>query len=114
MIAQFTQKQNEVTQKILSVTHNKQVVEEDLATSEQGILDFNSSVHLEDTVVNNFSREETVPLDISANRDTSKDYKACIHQNGHQFGYIPLNDLKLCHGPELHVRIPLLFYKHTN
>ena len=38
---------------------------------------------------------------IWADRNSSKDYKACIQQNGDQFGYIPLNDLKLYHGPEV-------------
>ena len=52
LIAQFTHNQNEVSQKISSNTHDKQVVEEDLVTSvKQCILDLNSSVGVEDTAV---------------------------------------------------------------
>ena len=33
------------------------------------------------------------------NRLHSKDYMTCVHQNGHNFGYIPLNDLHVYKGP---------------
>ena len=42
-----------------------------------------------------------MPLYIWNNKNGSKDYKACIQQNGDQFGYIPLNDLKIYQGPEV-------------
>ena len=73
---------------------------------EYDISDVNASVQLQDTDVNNFSWEQTVPLYIWANRNTSKDYKACIQQNGYQFWYIPLNDLKIYHGPVVTWRKP--------
>ena len=44
---------------------------------------------------------QVVPLYIWADGNSSKYYKACIQLNGDQFGYIPLNDLKLYHGPEV-------------
>ena len=33
--------------------------------------------------------------DVWQNRFHSEDYNACIHQNGGNFGYIPLNDLHI-------------------
>ena len=99
--------QNE-TSKILSsnisTSHNKQVVD-DLVTVpympvECARSDLNASAQLQDIDENTFSQEQTVSLYIWANTNTSKDHKACIKQNGHQFGYIPLNDLKLYRGPE--------------
>ena len=36
-----------------------------------------------------------VPEEVWQNRLYSKDYMACVHQNGDNFGYIPLNDLQV-------------------
>ena len=85
-----------------TIIANKQVVEDDLETSvEQGTFDLNSSAYLQNMVVDNRSHEETVALYIRAKRNMSKDYKACIQQNAHQSGYIPLNDLKLYQDPKV-------------
>ena len=60
-----------------------------------------------------FTREEVVPLYIWNNRNSSKDYKACMQQNGNQFGYIPLNDLKVYQGPDvLWKQIPCIIEAH--
>ena len=103
-----TYQQNEISQKLspnIRSTHNRQVVDDMIIVLympvEWDISDLNASVQLQDTDENTFSREQTVPLYIWADRNTSKDYKACIQQNGHQVGLIPLNDLKLYHGPEV-------------
>ena len=107
--------QNEISQEISSPC-NEQVVRKDgVNPVEQNMLDSNSSVQLEN-MVDNFTCEITIPLYIWANRNTSQDYKACIQQNGLQFGYIPLNDLKLYHGQEViwKIYIPLLFCKYIN
>ena len=109
----LTHQQNEISQNLLpnvSTIHNTQVID-DLPTVpympvECDISDLSASVQLQETEVNNFSREETVPLYIWTNRNTSEDCKACLQKNGHQYGYIPLTNLKLYH-------IPHLFYKHT-
>ena len=44
---------------------------------------------------------KNVPEDVWQNRLYSKDYKACVYQNGDNFGYIPLNDLHVYKGPEI-------------
>ena len=50
-----------------------------------------------------------IPPSIWANRTQSKDYQACIHQNGSCFGFIPLTDLKTYKGPKMEVSaVPLL------
>ena len=46
-----------------------------------------TSMQTECTNVNTFTREEVIPLCIWADRNSSKDYKACIQQNGDQLGY---------------------------
>ena len=81
--------------------HNKQVIKDDLATLvEQGIFDLNSSVQLQDKVVDNFSCEGTVPLYIYGLIEILLKTIRPKQQNGHQFGYVPLNNLKLYHGPK--------------
>ena len=44
---------------------------------------------------------QQIPLYIWQNKHLSKDHGACIAQNGGDFGYIPLNDLKIYHGPDI-------------
>ena len=44
---------------------------------------------------------KNVPEDVWQNRLYSKDYNACVHQNGDNFGYIPLNDLRVYKGPQI-------------
>ena len=90
----------------VTTAHSKQVVPQDLVTVQHipvkcGISDLNASVQSQCTTVENFNMEEVVTLYIWANRNSSKDYTACIQQNGDQFGYIPLYDLKLYYGPEV-------------
>ena len=36
---------------------------------------------------------DTIPLYVWQNRQYSTDYQACVHQNGNEFGYIPMNNL---------------------
>ena len=48
--------------------------------------DLDTSVQNQDATVGDFSREEVVPLYIWVNNNSSKDYTACIQQNGDQFG----------------------------
>ena len=48
-----------------------------------------------------FGQTKNVPQDVWQNRLYSKDYKACVHQNGDSFGYIPLNDLQVYKGPQI-------------
>ena len=50
---------------------------------------------MEDIVLNTFIGEETIPLCEWANKENYRDYNAYIQQNGNNFGYIPMNDLKL-------------------
>ena len=52
--------------------------------------DSHSSAHL-----------QQIPLYIWQNKHLSKDHVACLDQNGGDFGYIPLNDLKIYHGPDI-------------
>ena len=47
------------------------------------------------------AQTKNVPEDVWLNRLQSKDYMACVHQNGDKFGYIPLNDLQVYKGPEI-------------
>ena len=89
----------------VTTAHSEQVVQ-DLVTVPYipvkcGILDLNASIQSQHLTVENFSWEEMVPLCIWANRNSSKDYKACIQRIGQQFGYIALNDLKLYYGLEV-------------
>ena len=74
----------------------------------------NSSVQTQHSAVDGFTREEVVPLYIWNNKNSSKDYKACIQQNGDQFGCIPLNDLKIYQGPAVLWKQSLLLFKHTS
>ena len=78
------------------------------------ISDLNAVFQSHDINVDNFSREEVVPLYLWANSNFSKDYQACIQQSGDQFGYIPLNGLKLYHGPEGIRKETFSFYRNTN
>ena len=48
-----------------------------------------------------FAQIKNVPDELWQNRFHSKDYTACVHQNGDNFGYIPLNDLHIYKGPEI-------------
>ena len=48
-----------------------------------------------------FGQTKNVPEDVWQNHLHSKDYKACVYQNGDNFGYIPLNDLHVYKGPEI-------------
>ena len=48
-----------------------------------------------------FAQIKNVPDDVWQNRFHSKDYNACVHQNGDNFGYIPLNDLHIYKGPAI-------------
>ena len=50
--------------------------------------------HLDDTL-------QQIPLYVWQNKHLSKDHMACIAQNGGDFGYIPLNDLKVYQGPDI-------------
>ena len=59
------------------------------------------TVQTQASILDDFTKEEIVPLYIWNNKNASKDYKASIQQNGVQFGYIPLNDLKIYQGPEV-------------
>ena len=52
--------------------------------------DLHSSSHL-----------QKIPLYVWQNKHLSKDHVACIAQNGGDFGYIPLNDLKTYNGPDI-------------
>ena len=89
LIATFTHQHNDISQKLpsnISTIHTRQVVD-DLVTLPHiplhcDISDLNASVQLQDTVIDNFSREQTAPLYIWNYRNT-KDYKACIKQIGH-------------------------------
>ena len=49
---------------------------------------------------------KNVPEDVWQNRFSSKDYNACIHQNGDNFGYIPLNDLHIYKRPVIQWKSP--------
>ena len=49
---------------------------------------------------------KNVPDDVWENRFHSKDYNACIHQNGDNFGYIPLNDLHIYQELEIQWKSP--------
>ena len=76
--------------------------------------DLNFSVQTQYSSVDGFTREEVVPLYISNNKNFSKDYKACIQQNGDQFGHIPINNLKIYQGPEvLWKQIPSIIQAHN-
>ena len=44
---------------------------------------------------------QQIPLYVWQNKHLSKDHMACIAQNGGDFGYIPLNDLKIYNGPDI-------------
>ena len=48
-----------------------------------------------------FAQTKNVPHEVWENRFHSKDYNACVHQNGDNFGYIPLNDLHIYKGPAI-------------
>ena len=48
-----------------------------------------------------FAQTKNVPQDVWQNRLHSKDYVACVQQNGDNFGYIPLNDLHIYKGPAI-------------
>ena len=65
------------------------------------ILDLNVSMQTQYPTADEFCWKEEVPLYIWNNRNSSKDYKVCIQQNGDQFGHIPLNDLKIYWGPKV-------------
>ena len=99
---------------------NDQVILKDLDLTQHipvecDMSDSDTSVQTQFTNIPNFSREEVVPLYIWADRNSSKDKKACIQQNGDQFGYIPLYDRRLYHGPEVRWHPPPpLFYRHIN
>ena len=56
---------------------------------------------------------EKIPLYVWKNKQFSTDYRACIAQNGGQFGYIPLQDLKIYEGPPAHWdRVPDILQAH--
>ena len=63
--------------------------------------DLDTALQTQYATVGDCNREEVIPLYIWADRNSSKDYTACIQQNGNQLRYIPLTDLKLYHGPEV-------------
>ena len=44
---------------------------------------------------------QKIPLYVWQNKNRSKDHIACLAQNGGDFGYIPLNDLKIYQGPHI-------------
>ena len=44
---------------------------------------------------------QKIPLYVWKNKNRSKDHIACLAQNGGDFGYIPLNDLKIYQGPHI-------------
>ena len=44
---------------------------------------------------------QKIPLYVWKNKHLSKDHMACLAQNGGDFGYIPLNDLKVYEGPHI-------------
>ena len=44
---------------------------------------------------------QQIPLYVWKNKHLSKDHMACLAQNGGDFGYIPLNDLKVYEGPDI-------------
>ena len=76
-------------------------------------LDLSPAVQTQCPPVDGFTREEVVPLYIWNNKNASKDYKACVQQNGNQFGYITLNDLKTYQGPEvIWKQIPPIIQAH--
>ena len=64
-------------------------------------LDLSPAVQTQCSTIDGFTREEVVRMYIWNNKNASKHCKACIQQNGDQFGYIPLNDLKISQGPEV-------------
>ena len=47
------------------------------------------------------ANSQQIPLYVWKNKHLSKHHVACIAQNGGDFGYIPLNDLKLYNGPDI-------------
>ena len=76
-------------------------------------LDLNPAVQTQLLGVDGFAREGVVPLYIWNHKNASKDFKACIQQNGDQFGYIALNDLKIYRGPEVTWKqIPSIIQAH--
>ena len=44
---------------------------------------------------------QQIPLYVWQNKHLSRDHMACLAQNGGDFGYIPLNDLKVYEGPDI-------------
>ena len=46
--------------------------------------------------------QEKIPLYVWNNRNESQHHLACLQQNGGQFGYISLNNLKFYTGPPVH------------
>ena len=44
---------------------------------------------------------QQIPLYVWQNKYLSRDHMACLAQNGGDFGYIPLNDLKIYEGPDI-------------
>ena len=56
---------------------------------------------------------QKIPFYVWKNRHHSKDRVACLTQNGGDFGYIPLNDLLLYHGPNVSwERVPNILETH--
>ena len=43
-----------------------------------------------------------------------KDYNACLVQNGDEFGYIPLTDLKTYQGPAVQWQNPFQYCMHIS
>ena len=59
-----------------------------------------TSRHVQKLDIPHFSVEqEKIPLYVWKNKQFSTDHTACIAQNGGDFGYIPLQDLKIYEGP---------------
>ena len=86
------------------LTHEKLTKGDPIQSSMTNVTDNTSADHMHQVQLDfhmAFPQTKNVPHEVWENRFHSKDYNACVHQNGDNFGYIPLNDLHIYKGPDI-------------
>ena len=86
------------------LTHVKLTKGDPIQSSMTNVTDDTSADHTHHSQLDlhkAFAQIKNVPDDVWENWFHSKDYNACVHQNGDNFGYIPLNDLHIYKGPAI-------------
>ena len=86
------------------LTHEKLTKGDPIQSSMTNVTDDTSADHMYRGQLDfhmAFAQTKNVPHDVWENRFHFKDYNECVHQNGDNFGYIPLNDLHIYKGPAI-------------